>query len=489
MLKRLQYPFFVFLLAPFFVLNGFTDNLGFVPVIDALKLLGVYLAATLILFIASYLVFRNKVRAAIFSFCLMALHFFFGAIHDTLKDSFNDTLISRYKILLPLIGISILLLLFFLLKTKKTFRRFTLYLNLVLIIFILIEIVTLSYKSIFLKNNNKIKIDREFTICNNCELPDLYVIIADEYAGRQSLMEVFNFDNDHFLQSLQSRGFRVLPKSNSNYNFTPYSIASTLNMNYLGNAYRTQQELLNHTYTTTRNNALLQFMMAQGYVFYNYSLLDYPNYPSHAQSTFLPVKTRLITSQTFLSRVSRDLRFNLITKFKSEKEKKRVVYTPLKNNEELMQLTENISSIKTKKPKFILTHLMMPHYPYYFNKNGEPYPYEQLTEGNQVNKGNYIEYLQYSNGRLLRLIDEIKKNSEKPPVIVLMSDHGFRHLGNDADPSHFFDNLIALHIAGSDYTKYHDTISNVNLFRTLLNNQFNQKLNYLADSTFIMENP
>src|SRR5690606_17655384 len=323
----------------------------------------------------------------------------------------------------------------------------------------------------------------------SCPRPDIYVIIADEYAGDKQLRDIFGFDNSAFYNELKNRGFHTLTSSRSNYNFTPYSIASTLDMNYLGNEKEDKGRLLKRTYSRTVNNSLLRFLNAHGYEFLNYSLLDYEGQPARVDETFLPARTRLITSQTFLSRINKDLRFHLVEKFDSKKEQERLTYRTQKNNEAILKLTKEAAAEESESPRFILTHLMMPHYPYYFDKSGRPLPFDQVKEGNQHDRKNYVEYLQYSNGVFLDLLDKILSNSKSQPIIIFMSDHGFRHFKEVADPSYYFSNHVSIYLPKKEYSAFGDSLTNVNLFRTLLNERFNQKLNYLPDTTYIMENP
>ena len=64
-------------------------------------------------------------------------------------------------------------------------------------------------------------------------MPDIYYIILDDYAGIQSLKQNFNFDNTEFYDQLSKKGFFVSSNSFSNYPFTILSIPSSLNMQYL----------------------------------------------------------------------------------------------------------------------------------------------------------------------------------------------------------------------------------------------------------------
>ena len=128
---------------------------------------------------------------------------------------------------------------------------------------------------------------------------------------------------------------------------------------------------------------MLQFLRSHDYDFYNYSVFDFEGQPARIRETFLPAKTRLITAQTFLSRFDKEIRFNLVSRWKSKKNLKILLIPIRHNNENIYYLTWKLAEQKTSSPKFVYSHLMMPHYPYYFDKNGKEQPFETLLEGNQ----------------------------------------------------------------------------------------------------------
>ena len=65
------------------------------------------------------------------------------------------------------------------------------------------------------------------------DLPDVYYVILDRYAGSNGLAEAYDFDNEPFLTALEERGFDVARNAHANYIKTPLSLASSLNMEYL----------------------------------------------------------------------------------------------------------------------------------------------------------------------------------------------------------------------------------------------------------------
>jgi hypothetical protein len=482
-----KYPWFLYLLPAFFVLHGFTENYGFVPVKDSILLTCMYIGAGILLMLLFRIFYKNWLKAATVAFVILSFHFFFGSVQDGLRHLFPGSFLSKYLFILSA-SFCLFVLILVILKRKKQLHRFALYLNSLLLLLIVIDCILLAIKSMGNAGQNA-SLDKEFVACPQCSKPDVYVIIADEYAGSVELDAMFHFNNFAFLSELSGKGFHIIPYSSSNYNYTPYSIASTLDMDYLDLNRTAKQPLLAYTYETIGNNRFLQFLLYHGYKFYNYSLSDFKGYPSYANETFLPAKTKLITSQTFLSRVEKELRFNLVTKFRSKQEIDRTVYENRNNNEKLSRLLFQTAEQKTERHKFVLTHLMMPHYPYYYDRNGNPFPFDSIIEGNQTNRRHYIEYLEYSNKKLLGLVDQILQHATRPPIIVLFGDHGFRHFTEPVDKRNYFNNLVAIHLPGRNYSAFADSLTNVNLLRTVLNTAFDQHLPYLQDTTIIMDNP
>ena len=123
----------------------------------------------------------------------------------------------------------------------------------------------------------------------------------------------------------------------------------------------------------------------------------------------------------------------------------------------------------------------MPHYPFYFDRNGKRNSLNLLVDSAQYNPEKYIEYLQYSNKKFIQLIDEILLKSEKPSVIIFMSDHGFREF--NSEKKYHFMTMNSIYLPGGQYQGFYKGMSNVNQFRVLLNTIFKKKLPLRKDSS------
>lgn len=478
-------PVFLILLPVFFVLHAWMENFGFIPVKDASSLAIYYILSSVVLTMLFLIFYRNMAKAALASFSILAFNFFFGSTHDFLKRIAGDTFIVRYSFVLPASFLLLLLLLIYLKKAKRNFERVILYANMLFTFLILMDIGNAATKS---STGNRMAFSQEaFVACDSCTKPDIYLIIADEYAGSKELRDIFSFDNAQFESDLQHRGFHVVSNTKSNYNWTIYSVASMLGMDYLKNL---ESQAINNKDMIAcsdiiNDNKLLHFFKGLGYSMYNCSVFDFDGQPKPANLVFLPTPRSLVTGQTFVRRIKRDLAFN----FATPKIIEGILKDNLFNNSKLDSLTRRIACEKKSQPKFVYTHLLMPHYAYYFDSLGGENPIEKLYDRYKTDKEQYLSYLVYTNKKLLHLIDQIRICSTRPPVIILISDHGYRQFTEPVPHQYYFINLNAVYLPGGDYSSFYDGMTNVNQFRIILNTLFKQKLPLLKDSTSFLEEP
>ena len=479
--------YFLFLLPVFFVLHGYIDNLQAMSAFEALALAGQYILVTLIIFGNAFLLFRSRRKAAIITFVIMLFHLFFGPLHDAIKTVFPSFFISKYGFILAASLLAFIALIIYLRKTKKSFNRLFNYLNIVFLLLILLEIPRLIQSA---SHKKPLAILPGTSKCDTCSKPDIYLIIADEYADSTSLQQIFNYNNGAFQGALRNRGFHVIDSSRSNYNFTPFAMASLFQMDYLTGIEGRNSSLAdkNKCYQFINNSGLWSFLKERGYEIKNYSIFNIANIPTPAPQNYILIGADMITANTFLSRMNKDLRYHLSETFKIESEINRIAYFMNRCNQLLLSDLLKETSEVSAKPKFVYTHLTMPHYPYYFRKDGQPNPVKILKEGEQVRQKEYVGYLQYSNKIFIETIDSILAASKKPPVILFMGDHGFREFedGFEKHAPYYYMNLNSVLLPGKDYSQFYEGISSVNQFRVLLNTIFEQKLPLLKDSTILL---
>ena len=485
--KILQKPIFLVLLPVFFVLHGYTENFDVIPVADSLYLLGIYIAVSLLVFWLFWLFYHDVAKAAIMSFAFMALQFFFGSLQDTLKSELGESFFSRYAFLLPFFFVIFVLIIVGLRKRKRGLTKLSAYLNVLFALLVLMDLVWLVDKVLSAHERSRPAHSFQMASCDTCARPDIYFLLFDEYSSSTALKELWNYDNNDLDSFLRQKGFSIQAYSKSNYNFTPFSIASTLNMDYLTipNPKACTVKDYSACVSSIRKNGICSMLEALGYEIVNYSIFDLDKNPSPVVEDFLPIKTKLITSQTFLSRIRKDLFYHLLTgKFEIPWLTRDLIYTTYHNNEKIINATLKESMSFSLKPKFVYSHIEMPHPPFYYSQGRKQTDRNVLVEENsKLSPSSYLGYLPRTNLVIKQLVNSIIANARRPVVIVLMGDHGFRT--RQPEPYHFR-NQNAVYTSFATDKWFDPHISNVNEFRVLCNHLFQTSFPLLKDSTVFL---
>jgi hypothetical protein len=484
--------FYIFLLPAFFILHGYVQNFGLITFTDCLTLFITYVVAVILIYFLAWILYRNPLKASLLCAYLFSFFLFFGALDDFLRT--NLFILSRYSVIIPLYFTSLLLLTIYLKKTKTTLYKFTFFINLLFLIFLAMDIGLLSWKMLG-HNSDRFYVastdESNYQACTNCKNPDIYFLLFDGYSSTLALKQTFHYDNSELDSFLIEKGFSLQRHSQSNYNFTPFSMASILNMNYLhgiedpkactAKDYARCNDLI-------RNNETIRFLSSRHYSVINYSIFDLANNPSLAEPYQLPLKTRLITDETLYNRLIRDIVWNLFAgKFEMKWLIKKQLFANLYSNNKFITLTKKETTLKSNSPRFIYAHLEMPHRPYYYGRDFILRDFKSLIEERNIDPPiSYQGYLHYTNSIIKELVETIQKNTNNSAVIILMGDHGFRIELADGSNGHFFKNLNAVYFPEKDYQLMTDGISGVNQFRVILNTLFKQHLPLLKDSTILL---
>ena len=479
-------PYFVLLLPLFFVLHGYIENFGFISVTDAASLAITYTLFTLCIFLLSWLFFRNIHKAALMTAAWMAVYFFFGAVFDFLKQHSPLRFLWKYSFLVPVIFIGLLILFIYLMRANRKFYKLSLFLNVLLLVYILFDIFVGLWKVINPPSSKLAVYDfarrNQIKIPDTCDKPDIYFLLFDEYASSVSLKQRYNFDND-IDTFFTNRGFTVQSKSKSNYNFTPFSMAGTLNMSYLDWLHADSGVKRQHYLQCNpeiRENELIKFLGTNGYDLLNFSMFDLAGHPSRIKQSFLPVKGKMIAEGTLFPRLYRDFEwFFLKNRILSKLLERDYVFQQIANNNHFLQEVMNTSGQKRERPVFLYAHFYLPHGPFFFDEHGQ----RQTTNSGVRSPQAYLKYVKYTNTRIREVINTVMKNSNGEAVIIILSDHGFRMPTNESHPIWAFENMNAVYFPKRNYELFYDSISNVNQFRVVLNSLFGQKLPMLKDST------
>lgn len=454
---------------------------------------GWFIGVSFMLFFLISLIWPSLLKYAPVVFCLEAFFFFFGSFYDFLR--LHIPFIARYKYLIPLLIGGIIAISLIIRKNKGHNQKLFLYLNTLFIILVAIDLV----QSVAVNSTNgrskfwfTPKYDPVFAqaICDSCQKPDIYFILLDEYAGESSLKKFWNFDNSELDSFLRKNDFYYANRSISNYNSTPFSVGSTLNMDYHTKDFFKLIDVSQFCegVRTIENNAVCNLLKENGYSIINQSIFRIPGSDAGPDPFFFSTATKVIMAQTFWGRMKSDIgwHWGFLRNTQADNEKERI--TELPRNRASRQRTINtyndllrISEQPAPHPVFVYTHLLLPHGPYFFDSTGHFTPEDTWYRPPHRMEA-YLAQLKYTNSVIRNLVTHLKNEGTRPRIIIIQSDHGYRLLPADEE-SFEFNNLLAVYFPDRDYAQLYDSISSVNTFRVLFRKYFKVTVPLLKDST------
>jgi hypothetical protein len=131
-------------------------------------------------------------------------------------------------------------------------------------------------------------------------------------------------------------------------------------------------------------------------------------------------------------------------------------------------------------PKFVFAHILLPHPPFVFDRDGKKV--EKLDS-----KASFLDQLHYTNTRIAQLIDVIRAESSREPVIILQADEGPYLRGDDSEQPIDTQYQIRSGVLNAWHVpvKFRDQLqipaSSINTFPTLMNLLFEKDYSLLPD--------
>ena len=478
MLKRT--PLYPLLICIFPILSLASYNIHeifvsaiFRPLIASL-LLGVFIYGLV------YLVTREFHRAALLASILLLFFFAYGHLYDAVEDwTFSGVAVFRHRTLIPALSLIALGILYLAWRYKNP-GSITYSANVITIVMLIFPLFTVG--SYLTRQSIANREAQETTVASSVQVdknaPDIYYIILDAYGRQDVLQKKLGYDNTPFLDSLRERGFYIADCSQSNYGYTEYSLASSLNYDYLDALGGTDN---NSRIALIKHGAVRSFFESLGYqiiafptgwsstewkdadIFYDYG----GGFRTLTEFEKLFLDTTLLRVESDYSRSG--------VKDADKRDARRLrVFSAL----------DKLKLIPDKpEHTFTFAHLVIPHNPYSFGPNGEfisfnegaPFEERAKAYGNQVT---------FINREILKVVDVILQKSEVPPVIIIQGDHGplpdIAVTGEEKMPI-----LNVYYLPGQDAQKrLYPAITPVNSFRIVLDSYFHQNLSLLDDVSY-----
>ncbi|HJS54037.1 MAG TPA: sulfatase-like hydrolase/transferase, partial [Chitinophagaceae bacterium] len=432
-----------------------------------------------------YLFFRNINIASIMTVSCLLPFYYTGDLKTWLSDRFPRSFLQSYLFLLSVFGAA-LLVLFFILRRRRTVpENLFLFLNTAILLFITVDAVT-----IFLTGSkNKYTLDGKdelsYQACDSCKKPDIYYIIFDAYTSSKQLKDEYGYSNQAIEDYLNNKGFYFAKASKSNYNYTVYSVGSTLNMNYIKNVdtlNKTTDRQYLQALKLSYKNEVASFLQREGYQILNHSLFDFDSYPTTIKNIDFWHIRKLYDNYNLVFKLGRDIGYHFPEKIVSLFDNDRYfVNTPFNRrwlSDAILKEVMTSIKLKTTDPKFVYGHFLEPHRPYFYDSTGKLFDSPQPSY-----KVAYLHQIAFSNNIIKQITDSIMVYSNRPTVIIFQGDHGIS-FKEPFHPSHKFPNFNALFFSNRNYRQLSDSITNVNTFRIVLNTFFEQNLTLLPNNYY-----
>lgn len=458
----------------------------------------------------AWLVMHSAKKASILAVVILAIFFIFGRAHDSLQELVINTPITPLgptKVLLFVSAVVITLFWFGIrqLSAKNTDTA-NLALSVVGVYLVLSSLISIGLPYLSDSNgavDNKSKNQAITSAGKSAKLlPDVYYLLLDGYGREDILEEHFGYDNSGFINELKKRKFYIADKANSNYAHTHWSVPSTFNMKYLNYLSNQVGEESNNREPLKKLTNYSEVVKIYKSMKYRYaSIGSYWGWSDSPASDIELLADNKTKSKILGINLNEGTLVYLQTTALKPWIQNRLRGTLAARIIDAVEKTEKVPRIK--EPTLAFTHLLIPHPPYLFDKNG---PIKELTRLELDNQGfsdreKYVDQTIYTNKIVLELVDRIIKNSDTPPIIIIASDHGPASTltpseFQQADPAKMDAEgvkermaiLNAYYFPDNDYSKLYPSISPVNTFRLILSQYFGQDLELLPDRSFLSDN-
>lgn len=475
-------------------------NTDYVRLNDLTVPLLVVLGGTVVLLGLFYVLLRDIVKAGIMTSAFALLFLSFGRMFSPLCIFFKWRCIDITEIQFLIFLCVILVLLFVLLYfSKKDFSKMAGVLNGVAFALVAVNVYTIVCREIEKGPVGNLMVDDEYirTEMKTLKgLPNIYFLLEDNYARADTFKSVYGYDNSQIVQTLRKKGFFVADECRPNYITTGASLSSMLNMRYVN----VLTERYGKFYTSTIpfeeaiiHNRLFPLLRDMGYQIVvcpsditwteNFEVCDSMLGEKYSSSDYVMLLINLSPIPVFYAKPE-------------DSEEKDLSLTYSAHYEKMMDNLDHFADLShwsDETPKFVFWHSMVTHSPFLFDKDGSYREREGTftfadfgTADRQASE--YLDTVTYFNSRLPRIVDKIIRESNRPSIIIVVSDHGpslaaksirDRVVSRTA-------NFIAVYVPDQRTDLFYDRITPVNVVRTVMREYLGMDTPNLEDRTYII---
>ena len=497
------------------ILSLIAINLNQINFIEVVRSLLLSVIAGGLIWLFSRVVLKDPNQAAILATTMIAILFSSGHLHNLLGNfQIFDLRIGRTRYIFLMGAISVGLVLWGSFRYRGYLPQINSFLNLIAIILFAIPLLQIALGMFSQQHNpepqeisdsRRMETDIMSALSGyetKPDLPDIYYIIPDMYTNEGVMWDRFSFDNSDFIKWLEDRNFYVAGCSQSNYQRTVWSLASSLNMSYLDALDDQLLATSEDPYAFipyVKNNAVRQIFEDIGYSivavetgFTPTEWNDADFYRAISGAGGLQLFAGMNSFETLFllttagypllestNNLPHSWKINFVDSAYNA-HRGRIIFA--------LEEWERISAI-VQGPKFVFIHILAPHDPFVFGPSGEyverttPFTLnndDEYSSWDKYSEG-YVGQVEYLNQRFKEIILKVLAVSDSDPIIILQGDHGVPRLTENQEKVAI---LNALKIPNAE-EYFYPMVSPVNTFRIVLSTIFHSDIPLLQDSSMV----
>lgn len=324
--------------------------------------------------------------------------------------------------------------------------------------------------------------------------PDIYHFIFDRYASEDILRRHYGFDNEAIGRFLQAHGFYVAHASNSNYQKTGHSLASTFHMDYLDfleEDERVKGKNWRPIYKMLGDHRVARFLKSRGY-----ELVQFGSWWAGTYHSAIADENRprgfsefemLYLRRTILRPLFHALPDTALTM--------RLDW----DNAQCQRVAAQVEEVKSvgarDKPVYVFAHFLLPHGPYNFSSDGQCL--SQEASAKRGAERGFVEQIAYANHILREVIPALQRPDRPLPIIIVQADEGpFPKRDNripwqeaTAEELRIKTGIMnAYFFPNADYSALRQDITPINSYRVLFNSVFGTDFPLLPDRIYAFPN-
>jgi len=316
---------------------------------------------------------------------------------------------------------------------------------------------------------------------------DIYFLIFDRYGSAEALERRFGITDNDLYDWLRQRGFQVPAHPHANYRATDFSLASTLNMEFLDGLTEAIGPVSGDRTPAAamfKDHAVGRFLKAQGYA--------YEQLGSWFQQTrAIPIADQnlvLGSTSEFESVVAGTTIVPAIQRELGQTDPE-LTFRDYHREATLFEFRALRRISTAPGPKFVFAHILLPHDPYVFRADGSPLPEAEARSTPEAQL--YANHLAFANAQIKEIVGYLQSGPEATrPIILIQSDEGPLACQSvdcvTNTPEYLrirLGNLIAMDLPGVT-EQLPDDYTSVNTFRTVFRNYFGADLPDLPNHSF-----